>query len=752
MNIKKLSFFRYCMRTFLLSAPIGGSVGYAIYGTNIFTHFTAPAMVGLVAGVGISAINYKQFVKPMKRALAFLEKLASKSGVGAPEDLRTLSGLENTFIMILQDLSQNLESISVKLTSIVNDLSSYMEQTAGGAAEAAGTIHFLSESAAEVSQRLENMGNQAVQVVKTLYESNQNLQQIGERVKVIAGQNKMAVDIVKEFERYSHEISGALEGISGIAQRINLLSLNASIEAAKAGDAGKDFAVVASEVKKLAEQSSKVVREISIIVEEVAESSKLAGKSVNEESVVVGEGAGKIELLQKYVDDALSSLKTFMEKVDKIPESVGEIADSIKNISAVARQTTENSREMANITGIVKKGVDNLNLLAGKFKIDVRNGVKRGGKQLDIKNLRLNLYLLKTALIAFPYFGLVGLCGYLFSGMASTIIVCGLLSGMGGFYISSGKYRQIVGPMKNIMSQLEKVARQSGLESVGDLSTVDDLEKAFASIIGDLTSQLEAVAGDLSATVSGLRDFADQTMAGAQETASSTMQVATNTISINNHLENVSEYIDGMLKVLDSGSRDLKEISHLVSLVEGQSKTSVEIVNKLYAQSEGIVKSLELVTGIAQRTNLLSLNAAVKAVKAGDAGRGFTVVAEEVGKLAEQSGSAARDIGDVVNEIAGCSRQAMSVINDEYQIVTDETEKINSLEKIMMENLVFVEEFFRQIAEIPTIVGQISAGVQSISAVAQEYNATTQEINNVVYSLNEQVAGLKALAGKFIIA
>ncbi|MFZ5595686.1 MAG: methyl-accepting chemotaxis protein [Bacillota bacterium] len=749
MNIKKLTLFRYCMRAFFLAIIIGGITGYNLFGTRIYTYIIVSALVGVISAVLISLVNFKQFIKPMKQALVFLEKLVLKSGVGSSEDTRTISGLERTFLLILHDLSQRLVIIAGKLTEISVNLSGCINQMIGGAAEVAGNIYQLTEKVEDISGRLKNVGSQAEEVFNTLQGSSNNLHLTGERIKVIAGQNETTMGIVEKFDNYSGDVSRALESISGIAQRINLLSLNASIEAAKAGEAERDFAVVAAEVRKLADQSAKVVREIGIIVEGVVQSSHLARESVREEYEIVGASAGNINNLEKEMDSILYRLEKFMETLGRIPESINGIAGSLHNISAFSQQADKKSREITEAMAVVGKRVDNLNVLSRKFKVEVPEGPAGGGKQMDVKNLKLNSYLINTALMAALYFGLLGFVEYFLDGAFVTTLFAATFSGIGGFYISSEKYRQIVGPLRGVMSQVEKVARQSGVESADDLYNVENIENSLMAIIADLILQLEAAGEDLLETIHNLKGFTEETMAGAEETATSTMEVALNAGDISKHLENVSEYVDNMIKALDREDNDIKEMGRLISEVAEHSKASVEIINQLNTQSEAIVKSLELVTGIAQRTNLLSLNAAVKAIKAGEAGRGFAVVAEEVGKLAEQSGKAAREIGATVNEIADCSRQAMSVINNEYEIVRDEKGKIDKLKEIMSESLTHVQFFFRQIGEIPSLIGQINVGIQGISAVAQEYSAATQEVNSVVYSLEEQINELKLLAGRF---
>lgn len=756
MDIKKLTQLRYSLRTFFIALPIGVFTGYIMYvlGKPLPAFLFAGGM-GILAGALVSYSNYKRFIAPMKRAMAHLEDIAQQSGTALKGNINSVADLEETFLTILKELSGQLDEAASKLTGSVSDLRSCAAQTSIGSSETAGAIAQVAASAVDISGRLESINLQADQVAGSLSESSRDLQVISDHVHTIARQNNMSVEIIEKLNRHAEAIIRSMEAIEGIAQRINLLSLNASIEAAKAGDSEKDFLVVAGEVRKLADQSSKVVREIGVLANSIKDSSQQARGVVTEERLIVKDETEKIEALQKSMISSLTIIEEFLSCVREIPEMVGQITGSVQNIAAVAQQTGSTSGELDKALDSVGNMVSQLSTLSARFKIDIEVSGVSGRKKFKT----LKRYLIDTVVTSFPVFGGVGYAAFLLGRVGApneSMLVCLLSSsaftGIGGFFLSMGKYRQIVGPMKKVMHHLEKVALQSGAGSAQTLSTVADLENSFTGIITDLTSQLDKAGSSLSKTLADLRGFAEQTLAGAEETASSITEVAASAQNICGQVDSINEDIDRVSGILAEGSGNLEVVSGQVQAIARQSKLSVEIIGQLNQQSEEMVKSLELITGIAQRTNLLSLNAAVKAIKAGDAGRGFAIVAEEVGALAEQSSSAAREIAALVNDIADSSRQAVSVIKEEYEIVQEETERITSLKVDMTRNLGHITDFLQNVREIPEVVGQIAGGVQNVSAVAQENSATTQEVSRIVHSVEQLSGKMNDLAKKFSIA
>lgn len=756
MDIKKLTLLRYSLRTFFIALPIGIFTGYmlCILRQPLPAVLFAGAM-GLVAGSLVSLTNYKKFIAPMKRAMGHLEDIAHRSGTALKGHINSVADLEETFLKILKELSGQLDEYAEKLTGSMSDLRNCAGQTSIGSSETAGAIAQVAASTVDISGRLESINLQADHVAGSLSDGSRDLRVIGDHVQVIARHNHLSVEIIEKLNRHSEAIIRSLEAIEGIAQRINLLSLNASIEAAKAGDSERDFLVVAGEVRKLADQSARVVSEIGVLANGIKVSSHKAWGAVSEEQLIVKDETERINALYENMVSSLAIIEEFLSCVREIPEMVGQITGSVQNIAAVAQQTGATSSELENALNGVGNMVGQLNELSSRFKIDVE--IQGGSSRKKFKTL--GRYLIETAVTAIPVFGGVGYIAFLLGRVGTadeSMLVClissSALTGIGGFVLSAGKYRQLVGPMKKVMHHLEKVALRSGAQSAQSLRTVADLENSFTGIIADLTRQLGRTGLSLSETLANLRGFAGQTLAGAEETAGSITEVAASAQNICGQVDSINDNIDRVAAFLAEGSSNLEVISQQVQAIARQSKLSVEIIDRLNQQAEEIVKSLELITGIAQRTNLLSLNAAVKAIKAGDAGRGFAIVAEEVGVLAEQSATAAREIAAIVTDIADSSRQAVSVIKEEYDIVREETEKITSLKSDMTRNLGRITDFLQNVREIPEVVGQIAGGVQNVSAVAQENSATTQEVSRIIHSVEQLAGRMNDLAVKFSIA
>ncbi|WP_104371324.1 methyl-accepting chemotaxis protein [Desulfocucumis palustris] len=373
---------------------------------------------------------------------------------------------------------------------------------------------------------------------------------------------------------------------------------------------------------------------------------------------------------------------------------------------------------------------------------------------MEVKKLTLWRYCLRTVILAFPTGALSG-CLSVYLSQNGGILpgalvggVCGVLMGVG---ISTRNYRQLLAPMKRSMEKVEQVARQSGTLDNTRLRTVTDLENAFLAILSDLNGHLEDGAGKLTETVHKLQELGGQMSIGAGKTASAASQVYASADTINSQVEEITKNTDKVSGMLSEECVKLQATSRQVLEIAEKNRALVEIMDGLTRQAQGVGMTVELITNIAGQTNLLSLNAAIEAAKAGDSGRGFAVVAGEVSKLAEQSTRAAREIGEIIGGIASSTNQAYEIIIRGSENVQSEAEEINQLRRRMDENLEYINKYLQQVKEIPRMISEIAAAVQHISAVAEETSATTGEVNKMVGDVEELVKKLDLLAGKFKI-
>jgi methyl-accepting chemotaxis protein len=218
------------------------------------------------------------------------------------------------------------------------------------------------------------------------------------------------------------------------------------------------------------------------------------------------------------------------------------------------------------------------------------------------------------------------------------------------------------------------------------------------------------------------------------------------------------------------GAQAVREAAETMQSVRSSSLEATEAIRTLGERSVEITGIVETITGIAEQTNLLALNAAIEAARAGEQGRGFAVVADEVRKLAEESQGAAANIATLIEEIKRETDRAVSVVEDGShltesgaRVVDDAREaflglgasvdEMNTRIEGINAGIEQVADFSRRMeedmAEVAVVAEQSSTSSQQVSATTQQTSASAQQIAVSARALSDTAAALEQLVGRF---